>query len=248
MLRRLPPQRAQHRVSPRAHPGPVLQRGGPARQVVSRRPDAGPAARRARQVPVRAGPGQGGARPERGRVVVVAVERAVVRRRLRRRVDAAAAGAAAAGVAVVRGGAGGGRGRGRHARALDGGEGDPEHFGDLTVGEAAEETHFDDASLLTIILGEAVEDRLGEGVDQGERVGFHRHVLNYFWVAINPGKSRSHYATGETLDAEYEAGTTKHFSFARGEFMLHDLENIGDTDLVFTTVEFKNAPNEPLPI
>ncbi len=82
----------------------------------------------------------------------------------------------------------------------------------------------------------------------GERVGFHRHVLNYFWVAINPGRSRSHYATGETLDAEYEAGTTKHFSFARGEFMLHDLENIGDTDLIFTTVEFKKSPNEPLPI
>ncbi len=47
----------------------------------------------------------------------------------------------------------------------------------------------------------------------GERVGFHRHVLNYFWVAINAGRSRSHYAGGETREAEYEAGTTRHFAF-----------------------------------
>ncbi|MEX0347400.1 MAG: hypothetical protein AB3N20_20935 [Rhizobiaceae bacterium] len=85
-------------------------------------------------------------------------------------------------------------------------------------------------------------------VPPGDRVGFHRHVLNYFWVAINPGRSRSHYATGETREAAYEAGTTKHFSFDKGEYMLHDLENIGDTELIFTTVEFKNSPNEPLSI
>lgn len=82
----------------------------------------------------------------------------------------------------------------------------------------------------------------------GERVGFHRHVLNYFWVAINPGRSRSHYAGGETRTTEYEAGATRHFSFAEGEYMLHDLENIGDSDLIFTTVEFKKSANRPLPI
>ena len=41
---------------------------------------------------------------------------------------------------------------------------------------------------------------------------------------------------------------TRHFHFDEGEFMLHDLINIGDTELVFTTVEFKNSPNPPLPI
>ncbi len=82
----------------------------------------------------------------------------------------------------------------------------------------------------------------------GERVGFHCHMLNYFWVAINPGRSVSHYATGETKEADYEAGTTRHFEFDKGEFMLHDLTNIGDTELVFTTVEFKNSPNPPLPV
>ena len=82
----------------------------------------------------------------------------------------------------------------------------------------------------------------------GERVGFHCHVLDYFWVAINAGESRSHYADGRTKDARYEAGTTRHFAFGPGEYMLHDLENIGATDLIFTTVEFKKSANPPLPI
>jgi len=99
------------------------------------------------------------------------------------------------------------------------------------------------------LLSETDDVRVwGISIALGQRVGFHCHVLNYFWVAINPGKSRSRYATGETLDYEYVAGMTRHFNFAKGEFMLHDLENIGDTELKFTTVEFKNSPNTPLPI
>ncbi len=82
----------------------------------------------------------------------------------------------------------------------------------------------------------------------GERVGFHRHVLNYFWVAINAGRSLSHYSDGESRETVYEVGTTRHFHFGEGEFMLHDLTNIGDTELIFTTVEFKDLPNSPLPI
>ena len=99
------------------------------------------------------------------------------------------------------------------------------------------------------LLSETDEVRVWRiALKPGERVGFHRHVLNYFWVAINPGKSKSHYANGETVEAVYEAGATRHFKFGPGEFMLHDLENIGDTELVFTTVEHKNSPNKPLPI
>ena len=41
---------------------------------------------------------------------------------------------------------------------------------------------------------------------------------------------------------------TKHFEFGPGEYMIHDLENIGNTDLIFTTVELKNSANPPLPI
>lgn len=82
----------------------------------------------------------------------------------------------------------------------------------------------------------------------GERYGFHRHVLNYFWVAVTGGRSRSHYAGGETREQIYRAGDVRHYRFARGEFMVHDIENIGDGDLIFTTVELKASENAPLPL
>ena len=83
----------------------------------------------------------------------------------------------------------------------------------------------------------------------GERVGYHKHVLNYFWTATSGGKSRSHYADGRTVDTEYALGTTRHYSFGKGESMVHDLENIGDTVLSFTTVELKvGSANAPLPL
>ncbi len=82
----------------------------------------------------------------------------------------------------------------------------------------------------------------------GERIGFHTHVLDYFWTAVTGGKARSHYADGRIAEAVYEPGSTKHFRFAAGEFMIHDLENVGETELVFTTVEFMDGENAPLPI
>ncbi|MBK8768888.1 MAG: hypothetical protein IPM06_00485 [Rhizobiales bacterium] len=83
----------------------------------------------------------------------------------------------------------------------------------------------------------------------GERVGFHKHVLNYFWTATSGGKSRSHHADGRVADTEYVLGTTRHYSFGKGESMVHDLENIGDTVLSFTTVELKiGSANAPLPL
>jgi hypothetical protein len=82
----------------------------------------------------------------------------------------------------------------------------------------------------------------------GERIGFHRHVLDYFWTAVAPGRSRSRYADGRILETEYPEGATRHFSFGPGEFMVHDLTNIGETDLVFTTVEFLDSANPPLPL
>jgi hypothetical protein len=34
----------------------------------------------------------------------------------------------------------------------------------------------------------------------GERVGFHRHVLDYFWSAITPGRGRQHLQDGSTVE------------------------------------------------
>jgi hypothetical protein len=80
------------------------------------------------------------------------------------------------------------------------------------------------------------------------RFGFHRHVLNYFWTALNAGRTRNYFEDGRVVDAEVFEGQTQHKSFARGEFMVHSVENLNDHDLCYTTVEFLDSPNRPLPI
>lgn len=82
----------------------------------------------------------------------------------------------------------------------------------------------------------------------GERWHAHRHVLDYFWTAVNAGSSRQHTSDGTTRDVTYAAGETRHFSFAAGEFLLHDIENIGQSGLVFTTVEHLDSANAPLEV
>jgi len=82
----------------------------------------------------------------------------------------------------------------------------------------------------------------------GERVGFHRHVLNYFWSAATAGRGRQHFNDGETREYTYAAGETRHETYGLGEYKVHDLENIGDTDLIFVTVEFLDSPNKPMEI
>lgn len=82
----------------------------------------------------------------------------------------------------------------------------------------------------------------------GARLPFHTHVLNYFWTATSAGSARSRHADGRVVEMEYSVGLTRHMSFAAGESMTHDLENIGSTPLCFTTVEDKRSANAPLPL
>jgi quercetin dioxygenase-like cupin family protein len=82
----------------------------------------------------------------------------------------------------------------------------------------------------------------------GERIGFHRHVLDYFWTAVTAGRGRSHMQDGSTVERSYFAGETQHETYARDEGKVHDLENTGDADLLFTTVEFLDSANQPLPV
>jgi quercetin dioxygenase-like cupin family protein len=81
-----------------------------------------------------------------------------------------------------------------------------------------------------------------------ERIGFHTHVLDYFWTAVTGGSARSHYGDGRVAETTYKPGDTQHHAYGPGEFMTHDLENIGTTDLMFTTVEFKDSANAPLSV
>lgn len=82
----------------------------------------------------------------------------------------------------------------------------------------------------------------------GERIGFHRHVLDYFWTSVSGGRGRQHVHDGTTVEYTYKPGETRHESYGAGEFKVHDLENLGDRELVFMTVEFKDSANKPLPL
>ena len=82
----------------------------------------------------------------------------------------------------------------------------------------------------------------------GERLPVHCHVLDYFWTALTPGRALSHYHDGRTQERVYQKGETAHYHFGADEFMMHDLENVGDQVLAFTTVEFLDSANKPLPL
>ncbi len=81
-----------------------------------------------------------------------------------------------------------------------------------------------------------------------QRVGFHRHVLDYFWSATTSGRGRQYFNDGEMREYSDTAGETRHESYGLGEFKVHDLENIANTDLTFVTVEFLQSANKPLAI
>jgi quercetin dioxygenase-like cupin family protein len=80
----------------------------------------------------------------------------------------------------------------------------------------------------------------------GERVGFHRHVLDYFWTSVSGGRGRQHVHDGTTVEYTYAPGETRHERYGAGEFKVHDLENLGDKDMVFMTIEFLQSANKPL--
>jgi quercetin dioxygenase-like cupin family protein len=110
-----------------------------------------------------------------------------------------------------------------------------EHAGDARVGEQ--------------LISETERVRVWSiRLKPGERLGFHTHVLDYFWTAVTGGRARSHFNDGRVVDVVYKPGDVKHLAFKEGELMIHDLENVGETDLLFTTVEFLDSPNAPLPL
>src|SRR5690348_18512477 len=67
----------------------------------------------------------------------------------------------------------------------------------------------------------------------GERIGFHRHVLDYFWTAVTGGRGRQHVHDGTTVEYTYAPGETRHETYGLGQFKVHDLQNLGDKEMVF---------------
>ena len=82
----------------------------------------------------------------------------------------------------------------------------------------------------------------------GERVGFHRHVLDYFWTSVNGGRGRQHLMDGTMVEHTDMPGETRHETYAKGQCKVHDLTNLGDKEMIFNTIEFLDSANKPLPI
>jgi hypothetical protein len=71
-------------------------------------------------------------------------------------------------------------------------------------------------------------------------------VLDYFWTCLTSGIGRYYYEDGSVVDKQHFAGQTKHLPIKAGEYMFHSVENIGDAELLFVTVEYKESANPPL--
>jgi hypothetical protein len=53
---------------------------------------------------------------------------------------------------------------------------------------------------------------------------------------------------GSTVEYTYAPGETRHETYGAGELKVHDLENIGDAEMVFMTIEYLQSANKPLPL
>ena len=101
----------------------------------------------------------------------------------------------------------------------------------------------------TVLVSETDKVRVWHlHIPAGKRCGFHRHVLDYFWTCHTHGRARGYYEDGSSTESTHFPGDTKHLTYARGEYLVHTVENIGATDLLFTTVEFKQSANAPLQV
>lgn len=111
------------------------------------------------------------------------------------------------------------------------------------------EANFHSGVVGTVLVSETDRVRVWQiHIPVGERCPFHRHVLDYFFTALNDGKQRVYYDDGRIVENLQRAGETHHFTLGAGQYFVHAVENIGDTALNYTTVEFLQSANQPLPV
>ena len=86
-------------------------------------------------------------------------------------------------------------------------------------------------------------------LEPGERMPVHRHNQTYFWTALEGGRFLQRTYDGTTYESEFPDGETHFYEVGRGEFALHNLENVGKKRMSFVAVELKKeAHNDPLPV
>lgn len=73
----------------------------------------------------------------------------------------------------------------------------------------------------------------------GQRGAFHVHDRDYFWTVVADGRGKQRLADGTWAIRRYRSGDTKFLHHTPEQALVHDLENIGDSELRFVTVELK---------
>lgn len=73
----------------------------------------------------------------------------------------------------------------------------------------------------------------------GQRLPLHCHPIDYFWVCVEPGRVRQHNAAGQEDVHDVALGQVDFLNIASGQPLIHDIENVGDSQIRFVTVELK---------
>jgi hypothetical protein len=115
---------------------------------------------------------------------------------------------------------------------VEGGTFDPDEF--LSELEAASENK----QLGTSVWFENDRIRVWEVLlEPGERGEFHAHTTNYFWTVVEGSRGLQRFSDGTFVVRDYVVGETKYLEHSPQDFLIHDLENVGDSRLRFVTVE-----------
>lgn len=74
-------------------------------------------------------------------------------------------------------------------------------------------------------------------LEPGERGAFHTHTTNYFWTVVEGSRGLQRFSDGTFVVRDYLVGETKFLEHSDDDYLIHDLENVGDSTLRFVTVE-----------
>jgi beta-alanine degradation protein BauB len=71
----------------------------------------------------------------------------------------------------------------------------------------------------------------------GERLPFHLHATSYFYRCTSAGRVRVHTPDGGSDEYEAPLDEVAFHEIGPDDLFVHDLENVGDTVVAYTTVE-----------
>jgi hypothetical protein len=100
------------------------------------------------------------------------------------------------------------------------------------------EPRVEDRAVGTALLLENERVRVWEiRLEPGRRAPFHRHVHPYLWVCVDGGRVRTRFPDGNMVTYDVEVGITNFSEPSEDAPEIHDLENVGQSLVRFTTVE-----------